>query len=105
MDAQVKKGLLDACVLTLLRRETSYGYRITANLQQIIDVSESTLYPILRRLEQSGCLATFQRPHNGRMRKYYSITPEGKRRLTVMRTEWNEVVKIVHFVLEEEIGA
>ena len=105
MDVQIKKGLLDACVLTLLRRETSYGYRITADLQNLLEVSESTLYPILRRLEQSGCLATFQRPHNGRLRKYYSITPEGKRRLGVMRAEWNEVVKIVYFVLEEGIGA
>ena len=100
MDAQVKKGLLDACVLSLLHNEASYGYRITADMQKVVEISESTLYPILRRLEQSGCLATFQRPYNGRMRKYYSITPDGKRRFADMQEEWRRLQVVIQFVLE-----
>lgn len=101
MDAQIKKGLLDACVLKLLARSTSYGYAITAEMQQVLEVSESSLYPVLRRLEQSGCLATFQRPHNGRMRKYYSITPDGKRKLVEIKDEWGEVLQVIEFVMNE----
>ena len=101
MDVQIKKGLLDACVLKLLGKQTSYGYAITAELQRVIDVSESSLYPVLRRLEQSGCLATFSRPHNGRMRKYYTITPDGKRKLAEVRQDWHEVLDVINFVLKE----
>ena len=101
MDAQIKKGLLDACVLTMLSRATSYGYAITAEMQRVLDVSESSLYPVLRRLEQSGCLATYQRPHNGRMRKYYSITPDGRRKLIAIKDEWTEVLEVINFVMNE----
>ncbi len=105
MDAQIKKGLLDACVLKLLAKETSYGYAITAEMQRVLEVSESSLYPVLRRLEQSGCCATFQRPHNGRMRKYYSITPDGRRKLQDVKADWQEALEVINFVLEEGVSA
>ena len=70
MDTQRKKGLLDICVLAALMREPSYGYRIVSDLEPVIDVSESTLYPILRRLEKNGSVSTYSQEHNGRLRKY-----------------------------------
>ena len=98
MNPQIKKGLIDACVLTLLAREASYGYAITSELQEVLDINESTLYPVLRRLEKSGCLTTFQRPYSGRMRKYYTITSEGMQRLSEMREDWQAVIDIIGFI-------
>ena len=88
MDVQLKKGLLDVCVLAALYREESYGYKIVSDLGPRIGISESTLYPILRRLEQSACLTTREAAHNGRLRKYYAITPQGERRLAQERETW-----------------
>ncbi len=81
MDAQLKKGLLESCVLAVLSQNESYGYKIIVDVSQYIDVSESTLYPILKRLEASGCLSTRTQPSNGRLRLYYSITPQGTAKL------------------------
>ena len=69
MDAQLKKGLLDVCVLAAIRKEESYGYKIISDLAPHIEISESTLYPILRRLESSGAVTTRSEIHNGRVRK------------------------------------
>lgn len=74
MDAQLKRGMLDVCVLASLLREDSYGYRIIKETSGYVELSESTLYPILKRLEGSGCVSVYAVEHNGRLRKYYSIT-------------------------------
>jgi len=105
MDAQIKRGLLDACLLAILARGESYGYKLTQDAEQVMTVGESTLYPILRRMEQQGHLETRQEEHNGRLRKYYRITPSGEVRLQTFRQEWREVKKMVDYVMtggEEE---
>ena len=78
MDAQLKKGLLEICVLKAIEREESYGYKIISDLAPCIEISESTLYPILRRLEANGAVTTRTAAHNGRLRKYFRITGVGK---------------------------
>ena len=98
MDAQMKKGLLDVCVLALLNDSDSYGYQLICELSIIIDISESTLYPILKRLESSGQLVTYTREHNGRLRRYYRITENGKKRLKEFEDDWKEMEKINIFV-------
>ena len=70
MNVQIKKGIVEVCVLATLRKEPSYGYKIISDISEIIEISESTLYPILRRLEQQDLLETFSRDWNGRTRKY-----------------------------------
>ena len=74
MDMQLKKGLLDVCVLAAIQKEDSYGYQIIKDMKPFIEISESTLYPILRRLEASDLLSVYTREYNGRLRKYYHIT-------------------------------
>jgi PadR family transcriptional regulator PadR len=81
MDIQLKKGLLDVCVLSAIRKEESYGYKIISDLAPYIEISESTLYPILRRLESSGAVKTRCVEYNGRLRRYFRITPTGLRRI------------------------
>ena len=81
MDVQLKRGILDACVLTVLSRGDSYGYRLIRDVGDIIDVSESTLYPILKRLEAGGQVTVYSMEHNGRLRKYYRITDSGRQRI------------------------
>lgn len=99
MDIQRKKGLLDICVLTVLNREPSYGYKIISDVSPCIDISESTLYPILKRLESAGCLTTYTQEHNGRTRKYYRITDAGRRRIAEFLEEWDELRNIYTFIL------
>ena len=77
MDVQLKRGILEICVLASVKGEDSYGYRIIKDIQPYMEISESTLYPILKRLESSGCLTHYSVEHNGRLRKYYQITKEG----------------------------
>lgn len=98
MDIQLKKGLLEVCVLALLKREDSYGYKITKDVSSCIMISESTLYPILRRLENSHCLTITSKEHNGRLRKYYKITKEGKNRIDEFLSEWQQVLVIYDFI-------
>lgn len=86
---QLGATLLDACVLSILSQSDSYGYVLTQNLKEIIDVSESTLYPVLRRLQKEDCLTTYDKPFQGRNRRYYSITTNGLKRLDVYLYEWN----------------
>jgi PadR family transcriptional regulator PadR len=90
----MKKGLLDACVLAVLSREESYGYKLIADLKDIIEISESTLYPILKRLEVSGCLTTVSREYQGRTRKYYTITKGGRHRLADYKLDWVQMKEI-----------
>ena len=100
MDAQIKRGLLDACLLSVLNRGDSYGYKIAQDAMAVVHISESTLYPILRRMEQQGCLSPYNSEHNGRIRKYYRITEKGKARLGEFRRQWSEVKKMVDYILE-----
>ena len=90
MDIQRKKGLLDVCVLAVLRRGPSYGYKIIGEVSSCIEVSESTLYPVLRRLQKDECLEAYDREFAGRNRRYYRITPRGSAQLNLYMTEWKE---------------
>lgn len=98
MDIQRKKGVLDVCVLSVLKKGPSYGYEINGKISECIEISESTLYPILKRLEASDCLTTYQQEHNGRMRRYYSITEAGIAKIDDFLNEWDEIKKIYSFV-------
>ena len=89
MTYQLTAPLLDACVLGIVDQEDSYGYTLTQKMRQIVDISESTLYPVLRRLQKSGHLRTYDEPFQGRNRRYYAITPEGKKLLGFYGTEWS----------------
>ena len=102
MDTQLKRGLLDVCVLAAIKNEDSYGYRIIKDMQPYVSLSESTLYPILRRLETAGCLTVRSLEHNGRLRKYYHITPAGLARIGEFRDDWREIQAIYQFVTREE---
>lgn len=102
MDTQLKRGLLDICVLAAIKNEDSYGYRIIKDMQPYVSMSESTLYPILRRLETAGNLTVRSLEHNGRLRKYYHITPSGLARIGAFREEWQEILSIYQFVTREE---
>ncbi len=98
MDSQLKKGLLEICVLVVLKKNDSYGYQIIKDISDYIELSESTLYPILKRLESSNCLTTYSVEHNSRLRKYYKITDQGKGRIKDFIQEWQEVTKIYEFI-------
>ena len=98
MDAQLKRGLLDICVLAVLRREDSYGYQIIKDISPHIEVSESTLYPILKRLEHGNCVQIYSVEHNSRLRKYYKITDKGLVRISDFINEWKELDDIYKFI-------
>ena len=102
MDIQLKRGLLDVCVLAAIRSEDSYGYKIIKDLKPCIELSESTLYTILKRLESANMLTVHTAEHGGRLRKYYHITREGLKRLEEFKTEWREVMVIYQFVTKED---
>ena len=101
MDVQMKRGLLEVCVLAAIKDEESYGYKIIKDMKPYVDISESTLYPILRRLEESGMLTVRSAEYNGRLRKYYRITLSGKGRIEAFKREWSEMILIYKFVTEE----
>ncbi|MBP5209277.1 MAG: PadR family transcriptional regulator [Clostridia bacterium] len=102
MDIQLKRGLLDVCVLAAIKNKDSYGYRIIKDLRPYIELSESTLYTILKRLESARMLTVYSVEHAGRLRKYYRITPTGARRIKDFLTEWEEVASIYRFVAKED---
>ena len=101
MDIQIKRGLLDVCVLAAIKNEDSYGYKIIKDIKPYIEMSESTLYPILRRLEAAEMLTVRSVEHNGRLRKYYHITQNGLDRLKAFSDEWQEIMAIYDFVTRE----
>lgn len=101
MDIQLKRGLLDVCVLAAIKNEDSYGYQIIKDMKPYVEVSESTLYPILRRLESAELLTVRTAEHNGRLRKYYHITPAGLARIDTFQKEWKEIIGIYQFVTRE----
>ncbi|MCR4787169.1 MAG: PadR family transcriptional regulator [Lachnospiraceae bacterium] len=90
MTYQLTAPLLDACVLGIVRNEDSYGYTLTQKARQVVDISESTLYPVLRRLQKSGYLTTYDAPYQGRNRRYYAITDSGRSILCFYEKEWIE---------------
>ena len=102
MDIQLKRGLLDVCVLAAIKNEDSYGYQIIKDMKPYVELSESTLYPILRRLEAAELLTVYTVERNGRLRKYYHITPKGLKRIEDFREEWRELMSIYQFVSKEE---
>ena len=101
MDIQLKRGLLEICVLAAIKNEESYGYRIIKDVAPFVEISESTLYPILRRLEGGELLSVRSAEHNGRLRKYYQITVAGRERLAEFTREWGEMMAIYQFVTKE----
>ena len=105
MDIQLKRGLLDVCVLAAIRGGDSYGYKIIKDLKPCVELSESTLYTILKRLENAKMLTVYTAEHGGRLRKYYHITPAGLARLAEFRAEWQEILAIHRFVTKEDDDA
>ena len=101
MDVQLKRGLLDVCVLAAIKDGDSYGYQIIKDMKPYIEMSESTLYTILKRLELSGLLTVRISEHGGRLRKYYHITKAGLGRIEDFKDEWREVMSIYQFVTKE----
>ena len=102
MDIQLKRGLLDVCVLAAIKDEDSYGYKIIKDMKPYIELSESTLYTILKRLEAAKMLTVRTAEHGGRLRKYYHITAKGICRIEEFKNEWNEILSIYRFVTKEE---
>lgn len=102
MESQLKRGLLEVCVLASIRKEDSYGYLIVKNVSQYIDISESTLYPILKRLENAGGLTSYAVEHKGRLRKYYSITQKGIKQIEKFLEDWVMVQRAYQFIAGEE---
>ena len=102
MDAQLKRGILDICVLAAIRGKDSYGYQIIKDVKPCVDLSESTLYTILKRLEAGGLLTVYTAEHGGRLRKYYHITPLGIRRIEEFKEEWQGIMTIYRFIVGEE---
>lgn len=101
MDIQLKRGILEVCVLSALLSEDSYGYQIIKDVSPYLTISESTLYPILRRLESAGCLTTYSLEHSSRLRKYYSITPQGVARIQEFLKEWKSVMELYSYIKGE----
>lgn len=99
---QLGTGLLDACVLSVLSKEDTYGYNLTQHIKEMINISESTLYPILRRLQKEEYLTTYDQAYQGRNRRYYQITDLGKQKLEEYKTEWEEYKKKVDHILGGE---
>jgi PadR family transcriptional regulator PadR len=103
MDIQLKRGMLDVCVLAAIKDEDSYGYQIIKDMKPYVTISESTLYPILRRLEAGALLTVHSVEHNGRLRKYYHITDTGRARIEEFKEEWKELESIYRFIVKEEV--
>ena len=101
MDAQLRRGVLDVCVLVAIKNEESYGYKIIKDLKPILELSESTLYTILKRLEEGKMLIVRSVEFEGRLRKYYHITEAGLKRIADFKNEWEEMMEIYSFIVEE----
>lgn len=102
MDIQLKRGLLDVCVLAAIKDEDSYGYKIKKDMKPYVELSDSTLYTILKRLEGAAMLTVRTAEHDGRLRKYYHITAAGLKRIEEFKQEWQEIMAIYRFVAKEE---
>lgn len=100
MNSQLKRGLIDPCVLAILLRSDSYGYKITKEMSSLMRISESTVYPILKRMEEQGLLETYTQEHKGRLRKYYAITSAGKGSLIIFQKQWEDIKKVIDYIME-----
>jgi len=99
LDSQLKKGFLETLVLASLKYEDSYGYKIIQDVSQVVDISESTMYPILKRLEQQKLVRTYNTEFNSRIRKYFKITSSGESRLSETQNEFRQLKKIYDYIL------
>lgn len=104
MDTQLKRGLLDVCVLAAIKNDETYGYKIIKDMKPYIELSESTLYTILKRLETANMLNIRTAEYDGRLRKYYRITDKGLKRIEDFKLEWKEILSIYKFVTKEDKG-
>ena len=104
MDNQLKRGLLDVCVLAAIKEEDSYGYKIIKDMKPYVELSESTLYTILKRLETADMLKVRSVEHEGRLRKYYHINEQGLKRIEEFKEDWKEIVSIHDFIAREDTG-
>lgn len=102
MDVQLKRGLLDVCVLAAIKDGESYGYKIIKDMKPYMELSESTLYTILKRLETANMLTVRTAEHGGRLRKYYHITQSGVKRIEEFKNDWKEILSIYRFVTKED---
>lgn len=100
MDAQLKRGVIESCVLKLLVCGDSYGYALSRDAAQVITLSESTLYPVLKRLEAAGQVESYSREHGGRLRRYYHITDKGRLAMEDFLLEWAEIMKVYDYIRE-----
>ncbi len=101
MDIQLKKGLLEISVLKILSKGESYGYKIIKDVSNVIEISESTLYPILKRLEANNYVEVYSAEHNGRLRKYFKITESGINRINEFILDWQDVMNVYEFIKGE----
>lgn len=99
MAFQLGSALLDACVLAIVAKEDTYGYLLTQEVRKVMDLSESTLYPVLRRLQKEGYLSTYDQPFQGRNRRYYQITPSGRKKLEFLQNDWKDYKQKIDSVL------
>lgn len=99
MAIQATGPLLDGCVLSIISREDTYGYVLTQSVKETLDVSESTLYPVMRRLQMDECLTVYDMPHSGRNRRYYKITNRGREKLTEILSEWTDFKETIDALL------
>ena len=102
MDIQLKRGLLDVSVLAAIKDGDSYGYKIIKDLKPYVELSESTLYTILKRLEAAELLTVRTAEYGGRLRKYYRITPAGRQRIADFKEDWQQIMTIYRFVTKED---
>lgn len=101
MDSQLKRGVLETCILSAMLNGETYGYELIKNISPVVEISESTLYPILRRLEAGGYVSVRSAEHNGRLRKYYSITGLSREKIKEFLRDWKDVLKIGEFITEK----
>lgn len=102
MNVQIKKGIVEILILASLCKEPSYGYKIITDLSELIEISESTLYPILKRLEMNKLLETYNESYNGRVRKYYKITKIGIEKINEFLDEWKNMERVIKFIRARE---
>ena len=101
MDVQLKRGVLEICVLSAMLSEETYGYELIKKISPYVEISESTLYPILRRLETGGFVRVRSAEHNGRLRKYYSITASGREKIKEFIEDFGDIVKVYEYIKGE----
>lgn len=102
MNSQLKKGIIDICILKALTKCDSYGYQIIKEVSHVMEITESTLYPVLKRLEKNQLVELYTVEHNFKLRKYYKITPSGFDKIEQFKDEWNQVIKIYEFIMEND---